>query len=148
TFTAITAIREALQEDGNVVVVVVPDQVLFDQWHRELQETTADLPARILRAGAGYQNWRDYLRAWTSPGDQARIVLATVQTAATDEFRQLLTAGPHLMLVADEVHRLGSPRNRRLLDERLFDARLGLSATPERAGDPTGTAMLLSFFRG
>src|SRR5665213_1765262 len=52
------------------------------------------------------------------------------------------------MLVADEVHRLGSPHHRELLDERLFGARLGLSATPERAGDPTGTAALLSFFRG
>lgn len=53
-----------------------------------------------------------------------------------------------MMLVADEVHRLGSPRHRQLLVERLFGSRLGLSATPERAGDPVGTAALLSFFRG
>lgn len=52
------------------------------------------------------------------------------------------------MLVADEVHRLGSPHHRQLLEERLFGARLGLSATPERAGDAEGTAALLSFFRG
>jgi superfamily II DNA or RNA helicase len=52
------------------------------------------------------------------------------------------------MLVADEVHRLGSPHHSQLLDERLFGARLGLSATPERAGDPAGTSALLSYFRG
>ena len=148
TFTAITAIREAIAAKGNVVVVVVPDQVLFGQWYKELEETTTDLGVRILRAGSGYSSWRESLHLWTSIGDQPRIVLATVQTAATDDFRQRLAAGEHLMLVADEVHRLGSPRHRQLLDERLFSARLGLSATPERAGDAAGTGALLSFFRG
>lgn len=148
TFTAITAIREAIAERGDVVVVVVPDQVLFGQWYKELDETTRDLGVRILRAGNGYDSWRDSLNLWSSPGDQPRLVLATVQTASTEDFRQRLAAGDHLMLVADEVHRLGSPHNRQLLDERLFGARLGLSATPERAGDAVGTAALLSFFRG
>lgn len=148
TFTAITAIREAVADRSNVVVIVVPDRVLFGQWHKELAETTADLGVSILRAGSGYNNWRDNLRLWTSPGDRPRIVLATVQTASMEDFRQCLAAGEHLMLVADEVHRLGSPHHRQLLDERLFGARLGLSATPERAGDSVGTAALLSFFRG
>ncbi len=146
TFTAITAIRESLTQRRDVVVIVVPDRVLFAQWHKELEETTADIGARILRAGAGYSNWRTSLGLWTSPGDQLRIVLTTVQTASSDEFRQRLVGGDHLMLVADEVHRLGSPRHRQLLDARLFNARLGLSATPERAGDPVGTAALLSYF--
>jgi superfamily II DNA or RNA helicase len=148
TFTAITAIREALVERREVVVVIVPDQVLFGQWHKELAETMADLKARILRAGAGHGNWRGNLRLWTSPGDQPRIVIATVQTASTDDFRQELAAGTHLMLVADEVHRLGSTQHRKLLEERYFGARLGLSATPERAGDIVGTDALLTSFRG
>lgn len=148
TFTAITALRGALEERSEVVVVIVPDQVLFGQWYRELSETTSDLDARILRAGAGYDSWRDTLRLWTMPGEERRIVLATVQTASTNEFLQKLAPGGHLFLVADEVHRLGSPHHRRLLEERLFGARLGLSATPERAGDPDGTAAVLQFFGG
>lgn len=148
TFTAVTAIREAIAKWSNVVVVVAPDQVLFGQWYNELDETTKDLEVRILRAGSGYNSWRDSLTLWTSPGEQPRIVLATVQTASTEDFRQRLAAGEHLMLVADEVHRLGSPQHRQLLDERLFGSRLGLSATPERAGDAVGTGALLAFFRG
>lgn len=148
TFTAITAIREAVAKRREVVVVVVPDRVLFGQWYAELEETTRDLNARILRAGSRYTGWRDSLRLWTSPGDQPRIVLATLPTAASDDFRQRLSAGAHLMLVADEVHRTGSPHHRRLLDERLFGPRLGLSATPERAGDAVGTGVVLTFFRG
>jgi superfamily II DNA or RNA helicase len=148
TFTAITAIREAIGLLNNPTLVVVPDQVLFTQWYKELAETTSNIGARILRAGAGYNNWHDHLQLWTSPGEHPRIVLATVQTAATYEFRSRIAAGSHLMLVADEVHRLGSPYNQNLLDERLFGPRLGLSATPERAGDAVGTAAILSFFRG
>lgn len=148
TFTAITAIREAIAERNEVVVVVVPDQVLFRQWFEELEETTADLGVKILRAGAGYGNWRDSLTLWTSRGDLPRLVLATVQTASKRDFWERLSTGEHIMLVADEVHRLGSPHHRQLLDERFFGARLGLSATPERAGDPVGTSALLAFFRG
>lgn len=147
TFAAITAIREAVTQRGEVVVVIVPDKALFQQWHSELSETLAG-DVRILRAGSGYNRWRKSLRLWTSPGDQPRLVLATLQTAASDDFRQRLTAGTHIMLVADEVHRLGSPHHRQLLDERLFGPRLGLSATPERAGDTTGTSAILAYFRG
>jgi superfamily II DNA or RNA helicase len=148
TFTAITAIREAISERNEVVVIVVPDKVLFGQWYRELVETTKDLNVEILRAGAGYGSWRETLRGWTTPGDLRRLVLATVQTAASDEFRTRLAGGKHVTLVADEVHRLGSPHHQKLMDEHLFGARLGLSATPERAGDPEGTGALLGYFGG
>lgn len=148
TFTAISAIRDAITEHSNPVVVVVPDQVLFGQWLGELEETLADLDVGILRAGAGNTGWRKSLRLWTEPGEKARLTLATVQTARTDDFRRRLCGGPHLLLVADEVHRLGSRENRKLLDESLFGPRLGLSATPERAGDPEGTQALLAYFRG
>jgi superfamily II DNA or RNA helicase len=49
--------------------------------------------------------------------------------------------------VADEVHQLGSPENTKLL---AVDAgrRLGLSATPERYGDPEGTRRLFTYFGG
>ena len=148
TFTAITAIRESLQTGTEPIVVIVPDQVLFAQWHKELVETTQDLAPLILKAGAGNDSWRGNLRLWTAPGERRRLVLATVQTAAMGDFRERLAGGSQIMLVADEVHRLGSPWNRNLLDERLFGARLGLSATPERAGDPVGTSALLTFFHG
>ncbi len=145
TFTAITAIKESVLR-REVVVVVVPDRVLFAQWHNELEKTLSTLGVRILRAGSGYTAWRDSLRLWTSPGPQPRLVLATMRTASSEDFRARLASGTHLMLVADEVHRLGSPRNQSLLDNNLFGPRLGLSATPRRAGDPIGTAAILSFF--
>lgn len=148
TFTAITAIREGIATWQEVVVVVVPDRVLFGQWYSELESTLGDLRVHILRAGAGHNSWRDNLRLWTAPGDSPRLVLATLPTAASEDFRSRLSGGSHILLVADEVHRTGSPYHRQLLDDRLFGSRLGLSATPERAGDPAGTNAILSFFHG
>jgi len=149
TFTAIHAVREALRDLGEVVLVVVPDKVLFGQWLRELEATTADLSANILRAGAGHTGWKRTLRAWTSEGQPARVVLATIQTASSPEFlSRISTAAPSLVVI-DEVHRAGSPKHRNVLDQERFPgARLGLSATPRRAGDPEGTAALLDFFEG
>lgn len=148
TFTAIDAIREALTKFDEVPVVVAPDTTLFAQWYDELAAAAGPLEARILRVGAGYDAWRDVLRDWTAPGAGRRLVLATVQTARSDAFRTALSRGAHLFLVADEVHRLGSPKSRALLDETLFGARLGLSATPERAGDEAGTEAILGYFGG
>lgn len=147
TFTAITAIREAVTRFGETVLVIVPDRALFAQWDAELRETTTDLEPRILRAGAGHNGWRAVLRQWTQPSDQARLVLATVRTASSDDFLGRISPSGTLMVVADEVHRLGSIQNRRLMREDLFGARLGLSATPERFGDPVGTNAILEFFR-
>ena len=148
TFTAMNAIQDAVWERSEPVVVIVPDQVLFHQWYDELRAGMESRGLRLLRAGAGYSRWKDALSPWTERGDDPRVVLATVQTARTPAFRSGLRGGSHLVLVADEVHRLGSPANRELLVDGAFGARLGLSATPERAGDPVGTAAVLEFFGG
>ena len=49
------------------------------------------------------------------------------------------------MVVADEVHEIGSKENSKAL-EIESGPRLGLSATPRRYGDPVGTAKIFHFF--
>ena len=147
TFTALEAIRESLTKFEEVPLVVVPDTTLFRQWFEELEVAVGPLGVSILRVGAGFGSWRDVLGEWTAPHGR-RVVLGTMQTVRSEAFRTGVTRGSHLFLVADEVHRLGSPANRALLDETLFGPRLGLSATPERAGDDAGTAAILDYFGG
>lgn len=149
TFTAICAMRDALGR-REVPVIVVPSELLLDQWHRELTENLQDVKPQILRCGAGHTKWRDdgLIGPWTRAGsDTPRIVLSTMQTAAMSEFRSAVRQGSHVFLVADEVHRVGSPNRLQLL---ALDTgpRLGLSATPRRAGDPDGTARILDYFNG
>lgn len=86
----------------------------------------------------------DYTRDDSSSG--GRIVLATYQTASTPRFLELLQSGEHLLVVGDEVHRVGAPDTRRFLEETNAGGRLGMSATPERYGDPGGTAAIFEYF--
>ena len=131
------------------MLVVVPSRLLLDQWASEIKD---ELPeAALLLAGGGNNTWRapHRLKGMTA-ADSAhggRIVLATMQTASMDAFRDAVVDGDHLMLVADEVHQIGSPQHARIMN---LDAgsRLGLSATPVRYGDPDGTRRIFDYFGG
>lgn len=149
TFTALCAIRDGLGR-GEIPLILVPSELLLKQWDEELRGTFGDAGLQLMICGGGYARWRDgaRLRTWSRPGEGApRAILATIQTASSDEFRGLLVGGQHLFMVADEVHRLGATSASQLLTLDT-GARLGLSATPERAGDPEGTAQILDYFEG
>jgi len=146
TFTALMAVREHV-EHGLPTLIVVPSRLLLEQWDAE---TRYELPGTtILLAGAGHDRWRQSgrLRGMTdsSPDLGKRVVIATMQTASSDEFLAGVQGGPHLLVVADEVHQSGSPQNSKLYSLKS-GARLGLSATPIRYGDPDGTRMMFDYF--
>lgn len=148
TFTALCAIRDSFKR-RETPVVLVPGRLLLEQWSKEIKETFNDLGVRVLLCGAGNTKWKDesLLGPWTQKSEEPRIVLATMQTAAREEFRRMVHQGEHLFLVADEVHHLGSSKYRKLLSLDT-GPRLGLSATPRRAGDPEGTNLVFSYFGG
>lgn len=149
TFTAMCAIREAL-ERKETVIVLVPSRDLLSQWHKEMLETFLDIKIFYMLCGDGNVEWKKMgsLHAWTGLSrSQNRIILSTMDTACSQEFLQNVYEGDHLFLVADEVHRLGSPQRRQVLKLNT-GARLGLSATPYRYGDPIGTKELFDYFGG
>jgi len=149
TATAIEAIRRRLGA-GEAPVIIVPTEALLVQWDRTLREQLRDLAPKILLCGAGNDHWRDpgLLRAWVRrAGSEPRIVLAVVNTAATPSFLDAIDPWERVFLVGDEAHRLGSLTFRGIL-QRGGVSRLGLSATPERAGDQEGTAEVMGYFGG
>ena len=147
TETALVAISKSL-DAAEVPLVLVPSELLLKQWFAALTGFFGD-SLHVLVCGSGNSQWRQSRRlaVWTRPGRRRRLVLSTIQTAQTDLFRQLATDGKHIFLVADEVHRLGARESRSIL---AFETgpRLGLSATPRRAGDAEGTAAIMSYFEG
>ncbi|MCG9132784.1 DEAD/DEAH box helicase family protein [Candidatus Poribacteria bacterium] len=74
------------------------------------------------------------------------IVVVTHRTLCNSDFKtELETFGCKTLLIADEVHNLGSEGF--ITDPPdFFDYRLGLSATPVRQYDEEGTEQLFSFF--
>ena len=146
TFTALTALKQHLEPEG-VAIVLVPDKLLHRQWAKELiQEIDGVF---LLKVGDGHNKWKRDRRLsdFTSPlqGLGKRVVLVTMQTARTDTFLTFLNQGEHIMLVADEVHEIGSKENSKTLTINS-GPRLGLSATPKRYGDAEGTSKILNYF--
>lgn len=144
TITALNAIREHL-ESGNPSLVIVPSVLLLSQWDEEAAQELEDLNPAILLAGGGNDGWQGLLRVFTSRGDSARLTIATLATASSAAFLSGVNSGGHLLVVADEVHRLGAPGASKALSI-VAGGRLGLSATPERAGDPDGTQKIFDYF--
>lgn len=148
TYTALMAIRWHVDQE-RPVLIVVPSRLLLDQWATEIKGEIPDVT--LLLAGGTNNTWKTSQRMRGMTGSDTsggpRIVLATMQTASMDLFRNSVSDGEHLMLVADEVHQVGSPQHSRILTLRT-GPRLGLSATPTRYGDPEGTKQILDYFGG
>jgi superfamily II DNA or RNA helicase len=146
TFTALTALREHLLNDG-VAVIFVPDRLLHKQWAEEIKQELPEVT--ILKAGDGNNRWRKNRRLhnFTQPGDGfgQRIVLVTMPTARLPDFISGIAGGSHLMIVVDEVHEIGSNENSKALAIHA-GKKLGLSATPIRYNDPVGTQKIIDYF--
>jgi DNA-directed RNA polymerase specialized sigma24 family protein len=150
TITGLHAIREGAIE-GRPGLILVPSALLLQQWASEAKRELADLDPSILLVGGGHKKWRtgSLLEGHLSDGATCHVVIATIQSATSSRFMRALGTGTNqFTLVADEVHRLGAPQSRTILDHIDPPARLGLSATPLRSFDDAGTEALLDFFGG
>lgn len=147
TITALEILRRWLLDTGPAIVVV-PTTILVKQWIKEAEQYLGE-DVKILQVGGGNKGagWESALPAFTAKTktDQLRLVVATLASASSKRFIEKCQGGSHLLLVADEVHTVGSSTHSNLC---AIDAegRLGLSATPERYGDPDGTQLIFDYF--
>jgi superfamily II DNA or RNA helicase len=150
TFTAIAALEEFAEDVDQplLTVIAVPATHLASQWAEEIE--LFDLPDPHLLFGSATSSWkRDLSRVTTNielGTNKHEIVITTHQALYTEEFRKRIKRLPGpIALVGDEVHGLGSDEQRAGLIED-YDARIGLSATPERYYDEAGSKYLLEYF--
>lgn len=138
-----TALRilEHLAKVGEIqtAIVAADGNDLLDQWYRSLLPVARRLDYTVTRRYGKHNDGHFY---YLNP--QQRIHLCSRQRLPAALTRLRPTMKSKVLLVHDEVHRLGSPANRRDLDGLETDIRyrLGLSATPERAYDEEGNAFI------
>lgn len=144
TITALFALNKFINE-GRLVVIVVPSRLLLGQWKENISEFYPGVP--LLQAGGG-NNWKTnpMKRIFISTIKQPKIILATMATASSADFIAFLKQSSKPILVADEAHRIGSPKYREILNKIYFKERLGLSATPERLFDDEGNEAITNTF--
>jgi superfamily II DNA or RNA helicase len=151
TFAAIACMHRALNRyDKLVIIIACPLQHLVKQWEREI--ANYGLRVQCIVADSSNPRWKSSLTDFLldiSIGHQSTlIILTTHRTLSSAVFLDIINkASPeiNIMLLADEVHGIGAEKSQRGLLER-FDLRLGLSATPKRWFDSTGTQAIYEYF--
>ena len=130
-------------------MIVVPYKHLVTQWN----DTALKFGLRPILCFESQDVWKDRaqaeVRAVRHGTMPHTIIITTYATFVSSAFQSIVdvVADYASLLVADEVHNIGSTAARTFLNEKMR-FRLGLSATPERYYDPEGTAALLGFFGG
>jgi superfamily II DNA or RNA helicase len=155
TRTALIAATKMQDLDSRhmCLVVLVPSRPLVRQWTGDIRDFGID---PIVLTGSGTQNRRTELErvalafATEKPRTEVLLMSNALFTKADSAERRWLDELPETIervLIADEVHNLGTPS---FIAEppEFFDRRIGLSATPIRQYDPDGTDQLFGFFGG
>lgn len=109
------------------VVIVVPSVTLQQQWVQGLCSTFGLADTQIGLLGGGATSVREGHGFVVAVINSARNGLRSLNAGWRDESRAT-------MLVVDECHWAATTRNAEIFDG-LYDATLGLSATPERSDD-------------
>jgi superfamily II DNA or RNA helicase len=152
TFTAFGCLDRASRIHNKLTVVIsCPYQHLVQQWKREIARFGIAYDALVV-ADSSNRRWRDKLADSLMDISLGRkhmlVVMTTHSTLRSDDFVDIIRNNKRelrIMLAADEVHGLGAERSQTgLLDE--YDFRLGLSATPKRWFDTSGTEAIYTFF--
>ena len=147
TITAIACL-DAIKKDEQSLVTVIscPYIHLVEQWSRELSLSGID----AIKAFGNSTQWKPKVISKILDFNNERISLLTIVTThdtfSSEAFIKIINeVNGKIMLIADEVHGLGSPERKMGLIDK-YDYRLGLSATPKRWFDEEGTDVLYSFF--
>jgi superfamily II DNA or RNA helicase len=112
-----------------------------------LGNTVSVLPVGGSLGGGG--RWVADLSRHTAPDKSlgGRITVAVIKSGSGQDFIRKIRSGPHLLVVADEVHNMGTSTGRRVIGAlQKTEKRLGLSATYRRANDEEGTTAIEEFF--
>lgn len=152
TYTAIGAMDKLLskREEPLVTIIAVPFTHLADQWAESLSDWGFTQSKMLY--GSVNSEWKSDLTRLLSDvsiGVRDQVIIITTHTTFTSDFfkKQITSTDVDSLLVADEVHGLGSEHRRTGLLNTI-DYRLGLSATPRRYYDDEGTEALENFFEG
>jgi superfamily II DNA or RNA helicase len=149
TIAALIAAKKCFDDSKPLMLVIsAPYLPLISQWSEEVRKFGLKpvVPGMELRKTQKLAVLRQAIRNLNLGVASIACVVITHDFLCDPEFQtELSRYSGKLMLIADEVHNLGTPR---FLEETpdAFDYRLGLSATPIRQYDEIGTERLVKYF--
>jgi len=135
-----------------LIVISAPTRPLVDQWKTACEEFGLRVAAADANNAAehGTQFSNAITALCSGPRPAATAFVVTNHRVADLAFQRLvreraLERGVDVLHIADEAHSLGAARFQRSAKD-FANFRLGLSATPMRQYDETGTEQLMEYF--
>ena len=154
TRTAIAGINYVRHKhDRTITVIACPQNALAKQWkENEVANFQLSFDKEVVIDGT-VPNWKSVLQNVCLENGAGFadhcIIYTTHNTASSDSFISILlnsvSTRTVMTFVGDEVHWLGAKTLRKALLPN-FEYRIGLSATPSRWFDDTGTRLLENYF--
>lgn len=137
------------KKQKQIVLVLVPYKHLVNQWVEELSNFSYE----PLKVYSDVPNWdrrlnKEYQRLNLDAKRNHLSVVTTNDSFKTERFQNILKIMMQryeIILVADEAHNLGAESNFKNLSSNIR-YRLGLTATPIRHNDESGTRKLIDYF--
>lgn len=151
TLTSLAATAMLTEKETSLLIVVaVPTKPLLDQWEEEVKLFGLQpINTNGMRRKDITFIVKQCLRELRSDCCFNKVVIITHDALASGalDVIEKKTENVKSLLIADEVHNLGSPAfvNK---SPNYYDFKLGLSATPIRQLDEEGTAFLNNYFDG
>lgn len=149
TMTSIAAVQQAYEEQGRqFLVIIVPFTHLVNQWIENLRRAGIVVDMKIMGES---KVWRQHLPGlvWLFQRGYTNrvVVIGTYRSICSDKFAATIEElqPAQTFLLADECHYIGAPQRQQPFLYQ-FQSRLGLSATPNRWWDESGTAFIRSVF--
>jgi len=147
TITSLNCLLNEYQSDKTYkAIIVVPTTALLEQWKKECLKFNF----KNIITVSSKENWNDNLAFFNTATkfiETSFIVIVTYASLAKPKFQSHFTQLPkETLLIADEVHKMGSQGILKLLPKIHLEKRIGLSATPHRKFDEEGNEAIENFF--
>ncbi len=152
TITSLNCLLEVYKQSGYYkALILVPTITLVDQWEEECIKFNFN---NIVKVSSKSQHWKSnignlrMIELSKTDDKLSYIIIATYASFVRSNIFPELIKFPKnkLLLIADEVHNMGSGQMINRLNEIPYLRRIGLSATPERQYDESGNQKLMNFF--
>lgn len=144
TITSLLASKKVLEIDKKVFnIIIVPFQHLFGQWEKDIVKIYSGF---IINCNSMNKKWRielkNTIRDFNIGLKNEVFVITTYETARSVDFKdRVKKIVGNALLISDECHYITTSTYKDFPFEK-FQSRLGLSATPNRWWDETGTTFI------
>jgi superfamily II DNA or RNA helicase len=134
-------------EKSYKAIILVPTITLVEQWEKEAKSFNFQNVIKVSSKNEWKSELNTILTSIRFGGNHSFVIICTYATFYRDQFQTYFRKLPlDTVFIADEGHNIASPKVLEVLPSVHLLKRIGLSATPKRVYDPTGTMAMEEFF--